>query len=151
MLHNFWNIFDKWLSSEGINKDETPNIKFVQKTLQSRNHFGAVLTEEIRIAKFCTEVFVMPKHLMTKLDIPESFLYMSPLRAIVYLNNIAELLWYGNILFFLHLYLTWGVVQCEWVIFVSNDSIRSFVNEHYGEYIHLHIKTVIMKLKTIRV
>ena len=28
-----------------------------------------------------------------------------------YPNNIAELLWYGKILFFLLLYLTWGVVQ----------------------------------------
>ena len=30
-----------------------------------------------------------------------------------YLNNIVELLWYGKILFFLLLYLTWGVVQCD--------------------------------------
>ena len=44
------------------------------------------------MAIFCTEVFVMPKHLMTKLNIPEAFLYMSPLRAIVLPNNIAELL-----------------------------------------------------------
>ena len=29
-----------------------------------------------------------------------------------YPNNIAELLWYGKILFFSHLYLTLGVVQC---------------------------------------
>ena len=28
-------------------------------------------------------MFVMPKHLITKLDIPESSLHMSPLRAIV--------------------------------------------------------------------
>ena len=56
----------------------------------------------------------MPKHLMTKLKIPESSLYMCPLRTIsFYFNNIAELLWYGTILFFLHLYLTWGVVQPE--------------------------------------
>ena len=58
-------------------------IKLVKNTFSFRKHFSTVLTEEIRIAKFCTEVFVMPKHLMTKLYIPESSLYMSPLRAIV--------------------------------------------------------------------
>ena len=47
-----------------------------------REHFGTVLTEEIRIAKF-TEVFVMLKRLITKLNKPEASLYMSPLRAIV--------------------------------------------------------------------
>ena len=35
------------------------------------------------MTKFCTEVFVMQKHLMTKLNIPESSLYLSPLRAII--------------------------------------------------------------------
>ena len=45
--------------SEDINKDDTSFI--------FRKHFGTVLTEEIRRAKFCTEVFMMPKHLMTKL------------------------------------------------------------------------------------
>ena len=54
-------------------------LKFVKKTFSFRKHFGTVLTEEIRIAKLCTEVFVMPKHLMTKVNIPQS--YMSPLRA----------------------------------------------------------------------
>ena len=61
--------------SEDISKDDT-SISF-------RKHFGTVLTEEIRIAKFCTEVFVMPKHLMTNLNIPESSKNTSPLRAIV--------------------------------------------------------------------
>ena len=42
-------------------------IEFIYITFSFRKHFGTVLTEEIRIAKFCTEVFVMPKHLMTKL------------------------------------------------------------------------------------
>ena len=74
-----------------------------------------VLTEEIRIAKFCTEVFMMPKHLMTKVNIPKSS-QNHPYTCIhsvqsFYPNNIAELLWYGKILFFLHIYLTWGVVQ----------------------------------------
>ena len=58
-------------------------MKFVKKTFSFRKRFGTVLTEEIRRAKFCTEVFVMPKRLMTKLNIPESSLYMSPPRAIV--------------------------------------------------------------------
>ena len=60
-------------------------IKFIKKTFSFRKHFGTVLKEEIRIAKFCTEVFVMPNYLMTKLNILESSLhvYMSPLRAIV--------------------------------------------------------------------
>ena len=30
-----------------------------------------------------------------------------------YLYNIAELLWYGKVLFLLLLYLSWGVVQCD--------------------------------------
>ena len=38
-----------------------------------------------------------------------------------YLNNIADKLWYGKILFFLLLYLTWGVVQCEHGVFVQHD------------------------------
>ena len=40
--------------SEDISKDDTSILSF-------RKHFGTVLTEEIQIAKFCTEVFVMPK------------------------------------------------------------------------------------------
>ena len=58
-------------------------IKFVHKTFSFRKHFNTVLTEAIRTAKFCQEVFVMPKHLMAKLNIPKASLYMSPLRAIV--------------------------------------------------------------------
>ena len=69
--------------SEDINKDDTSILNLLKKTFSFRKHFGTVLTEEIRIAKFCTEVFVMPKHLMIKLNIPESSIYMSSLRAIV--------------------------------------------------------------------
>ena len=71
--------------SEDINKDDISILNLFKKTFSFRKHVGTVLTEEIRIAKFCNEVFVMPKHLMTKLNtsIPESSLYMSPLRAIV--------------------------------------------------------------------
>ena len=68
--------------SEDINKD-TFILNLLKKTFSFRKHFGTVLTEEIRIAKFYTEVFVMPKHLMTKLNRSESSLYMSLLRAIV--------------------------------------------------------------------
>ena len=57
-------------------------LNFVQETSSFRKHFGFVLTEEIRKAKFCTEEFVMPKHLMTKLNIPEASSYMFQLRAI---------------------------------------------------------------------
>ena len=53
------------------------------KRFKFRKHFGIVLTEVIRIAKFCTEVFVLTKHLMAKQNIPESSLYMSSVRAIV--------------------------------------------------------------------
>ena len=77
---NFWQM--TIARSGDISKDDT-SLLFVQKTFSFRKHFGTVLTEEIRIAKFCTEVFVMPKHLMTKLNIPESSVYMSLLRAIV--------------------------------------------------------------------
>ena len=58
-------------------------IKFVHKTFSFREHFDTVLTEEIRTTKFCQELFVMPKHLMIELNIPESSSYMSPLREIV--------------------------------------------------------------------
>ena len=54
-----------------------------KKTFSFRKHFSTVLSEEIRIAKFCTEVFVIPRHFMTKLYIPKASLYTSPLRAIV--------------------------------------------------------------------
>ena len=73
--------------SEDINEDDTSRLNLLKKNFYYRKHFGTVLTEEIRIAKFCTfctEVFVMPKHLMIKLNILKSSLYMSPLRAIVF-------------------------------------------------------------------
>ena len=69
--------------SEDINKDDTSIFNLLKKTFSFRKHFGTVLTEEIRITNFCTEVFVMQKDLMTKLSIPKSSLCMSPLRAIV--------------------------------------------------------------------
>ena len=69
--------------SEAINKDDTSILNLLKKSFSFRKHFGTVLTEEIRIAKYCTEVFVMPKHFMTKLNIHESSLCMSPLHAIV--------------------------------------------------------------------
>ena len=71
-----------------MSKDD---IKFVQKTFSFRKHFGTVLTEEIQIAKFGTEVFVMPKHSMTKLNIPESSLYMFPLCAIVLFQQYCRI------------------------------------------------------------
>ena len=67
--------------SEDINKDDIAILNLLKKLLVSANTWYS-FTEEIQIAKFCTEVFVMPKHLMTKLNIPESSLYMSPLHAI---------------------------------------------------------------------
>ena len=86
--------------SEDINKDETSILK---KTFSFRKHFGTVLTEEIRIhvVKFCTEVFVVPKHLMTKLNIPESSLFMSPLRASVLSHQycIITVIWSLIVLF----------------------------------------------------
>ena len=56
-------------------------------------HFGTVLTEEIRKAKFCTEVFVIiPQCCMNRLNILESPSHMSPLCAIVIcLDIIAKL------------------------------------------------------------
>ena len=62
-------------------------IKFVHETLSFRKYFDTVLTEDNRTAKFGHKVFVMPKHLMTELNIPESSSYMSPLRAIVKSNQ----------------------------------------------------------------
>ena len=44
--------------------------QFVKETFSFCKHFGTVLAEEIRIAKFCTEVFVMPQYLMTNFNIP---------------------------------------------------------------------------------
>ena len=69
--------------SEDINKDDTSILNLLKETLSFRKHFGTVFTDEIRIEKFCTEVFVMPKHMMIKLYITELSLYMAPLRAIV--------------------------------------------------------------------
>ena len=76
--------------SEDINKDVTSILNLLKK-LSSRKHFGTVLTGEIRIAKLCTEVFVMPKQFRTNLDIPESSLYMSPLRAIVLFQQYCRI------------------------------------------------------------
>ena len=58
-------------------------INFVLKNVSFHTHIETVLTEEIQTAKIYTEVFVMAKRFKTKLYIPESSLYMSPLRAIV--------------------------------------------------------------------
>ena len=71
------------------------------KTFNFCKHFDTVLTKGIRIAKFCTEVFVIPKHLMTKLNTPESSLYMSPLRAIVLSQQycIITVIWSIIVLF----------------------------------------------------
>ena len=52
---------------EETNKDDTSILNLLKKRLVSANTSVQFLTEEIRIVKFCTEVFVMPKHLMTKL------------------------------------------------------------------------------------
>ena len=53
------------------------------------------------MAKFCTQVFVMPKDLMTKLNTLESSLYMSPLRAIVLFQQycIITVIWSIIVLF----------------------------------------------------
>ena len=58
-------------------------MQFVDIIFSFSEHFGTVLREEIRTAKFCTEAFVMPKYLMIKVIIPELSSYMYPLRAIV--------------------------------------------------------------------
>ena len=47
---------------EDINNDDISILYLLKKTFSFRKQFGAVLTEEIRMAKFCTEVFVIPKH-----------------------------------------------------------------------------------------
>ena len=44
--------------SEDINKDDTS----ILNVFSFHKHLVTALTEEIRIAKFCTEVFVIPKH-----------------------------------------------------------------------------------------
>ena len=46
--------------NEDNNKDDTFILHLLKK-LSFRKHFSTVLTEEIRIAKICTEVFVSPK------------------------------------------------------------------------------------------
>ena len=66
------------------------NIKFVHKNF--RKHFFLVLRDEIRTAKFCTEVFVMPKHLVTKLNTWTILIHVSTPCDYLYLYNIAELL-----------------------------------------------------------
>ena len=86
--------------SEDINKDDTSILNLL-KTFSFRKHLDTVLTEEIRIAKFCTEVFVMPKDLMTTLHVPESSLYMSQLRTIVLSQQycIITVIWSIIVLF----------------------------------------------------
>ena len=88
------------------------DIKFVHKSFSFRKQFGTVLTEEIRTEKFCNEVFVMPKYLMSKLNIPESASYISPLCAIMISQQYCRItvIWFEKIL--LHLHLERGVVQC---------------------------------------
>ena len=76
--------------SEDISKDDTSILNLLKKLLVSANT-SVDLTEEIRTAKFCTEVFVLPKRLMTKLNIPEASLYMSPLRVIVLSQQYCRL------------------------------------------------------------
>ena len=41
-----------------------------------RKHFSTVLTEEIRIEEFCTEMFLIPKHLMIKLNTVKSLYFV---------------------------------------------------------------------------
>ena len=79
--HNNSDVFCDKLLTRGM--EISINMQFVHKTFSFRKHFGAVLREGIQTAKFCTEVFVMPKHLITKLFIPESSSYSSPLCIIV--------------------------------------------------------------------
>ena len=78
--------------SEDISKDDTSILNLLKKTSSFCKHFSTVLSKEIRIAIFCTEVFMMPKRLMIKLNIHEASLYMSLLCAIVLSQQYAELL-----------------------------------------------------------
>ena len=72
--------------SEDISKDETSILNLLKKTFSFRKHFGS-----FNRGNFCTEVFVLPKRLMTKLNIPEASLYMSPLRVIVLSQQYCRL------------------------------------------------------------
>ena len=55
--------------SGDINKNDTSILNLFLKVFSFRKHFGTVSIGEIRMANFFTEVFVMLKHLMTKLNI----------------------------------------------------------------------------------
>ena len=57
-------------------------IKFVNEIYSFDKRFGTVLTQEIRTAKCCTEVFMILEHYINKLHKLESSYYMSPLRGI---------------------------------------------------------------------
>ena len=67
-------------------------MKFVYKIVSFRKYFGTGLSEEIRTSKLCTEVFVMPKHLIAKIVVPESsfHMYMSLLHVIVCFSTIFQ-------------------------------------------------------------
>ena len=52
----FWQMTIAY--SEYINKDDSSILNLFKKTFSFRKHFSKVLTKEIRIAKFCTEVCV---------------------------------------------------------------------------------------------
>ena len=81
--------------SEDINKGDTSILNLFKKKISFRKHFDTVLNEEIRIAIFFTEVFVMPKHSMTKLNIPESSLYMSRFIPII-MQNYCDMVKYSS-------------------------------------------------------
>ena len=103
-------------------------IKFVNITFSFRKHFGTVLTEKIRITKFCNEVFVMPKHLMAKLNIiylNHPYTYLHSVQSF-YPSNIAELMWYGKILGFFCTF-TWHEALYSVIMILIFHFIELFV------------------------
>ena len=70
--------------SEDINKDDTSMLNVFKNCLVFRQTLRYSFNKGNSNSEFFfTEVFVMPKHLMTKVNIPKSSHYLSPLRAIV--------------------------------------------------------------------
>ena len=62
VIQNF--LYKTVARSEDINTDDTCLLHLFTKLIVSANT-SVVLREEMQIEKFCTEVFVLPKHLIT--------------------------------------------------------------------------------------
>ena len=111
--------------SENINKDDTYIIKFVKKNPQTlRYSFNrGNSNSEILYRSVCdTETF----NGQTQYTWIISIQFSTPCNCFISIP-----MWYGTVLFLLHLYLIWGVVQCEDCFWSGYLDIWYFINSMY--------------------